>query len=178
LHSWREFALLDLLIFSTKTFAAHRNSAVVDRGERTREARRSHDLKRDHARNRGRNFTSTGRARGIGSNRPQGTLLVQPFTAGNEITLMLDMLRLNYDFLTIADIACWCICFWWMHRISSRQDAVLDQLRKQAERIENISKEQHAILTEVHPNVESIQKTVDEVSDDVAHVKGKVEKQN
>ena len=90
---------------------------------------------------------------------------------------MQDMPRLNYDFLTIADIACWCICFWWMHRISSRQDAVLDQLRKQAERIERISKEQHAILTEVHPNVESIQKTVDEVSDDVARVKGKVEKQ-
>jgi len=86
--------------------------------------------------------------------------------------------RLYSDFLTIADVACWCLCFWWMHRISSRQDAVLDQLRKQAERIENISKEQHAILTEVHPNVESIQKTVDEVSDDVAHVKGKVEKQN
>ena len=90
---------------------------------------------------------------------------------------MQNMPRLYYDFLAIADVACWCICFWWMHRISSRQDAVLDQLRKQAERIENISKEQHAILAEVHPNVESIQKTVDEVSDDVARVKGKVEKQ-
>ena len=75
---------------------------------------------------------------------------------------MQNMPRLYYDFLAIADVACWCVCFWWMHRISSRQDAVLDQLRKQAERIENISKEQHAILAEVHPNVESIQKTVDE----------------
>ena len=54
---------------------------------------------------------------------------------------------------------------------------MLDQLQKQAERIEKISKEQHAILAEVHPNVELIQKTVDEVSDDVARVKGKVEKQ-
>ena len=71
---------------------------------------------------------------------------------------MQNMPRLYYDFLAIADVACWCVCFWWMHRISSRQDAVLDQLRKQAERIENISKEQHAILAEVHPNVESIQK--------------------
>jgi len=50
-------------------------------------------------------------------------------------------------------------------------------LPKQAQRIETVSKEQHAILSEVHPNVESIQKIVDEVSDDVAHVKGKVEKQ-
>jgi uncharacterized protein (UPF0335 family) len=109
--------------------------------------------------------------------RDDASLLVQLFMAGHGIILMQDMPRLYYDFLAIADIACWCICFWWMHRISSRQDAVLDQLRKQAERIERISKEQHAILTEVHPNVESIQKTVDEVSDDVARVKGKVEKQ-
>ena len=87
------------------------------------------------------------------------------------------MPRLYYDFLAIADVVCWCICFWFMHRISSRQDAVLDQLRKQAERIEKISKEQHAILAEVHPNVESIQKTVDEVSDEVARVNGKVENQ-
>jgi hypothetical protein len=99
------------------------------------------------------------------------------FTAGQEFTLLQNMPRLYYDFLAIADVACWCLCFWWMHRISSRQDAVLDQLRKQAERIEKISKEQHAILAQVHPNVESLQKTVDEVSDDVARVKGKVEKQ-
>ena len=33
------------------------------------------------------------------------------------------------------------------------------------------------ILTKVHPDVESIQKTVDEVSDNVARVKGKVVKQ-
>ena len=90
---------------------------------------------------------------------------------------MQNMPRLYYEFLAIADVACWCLCFWWMHRISRRQDAVLDQLRKQAERIEKISKEQHAILAEVYPNVESIQKTVDEVSDDVARVKGKVEDQ-
>ena len=82
-----------------------------------------------------------------------------------------------YDFLAIANIGCWCMCFWWMHRISTRQNAVLDQLRKQAQRIEKISKEEHAILSEVHPNVESIQKRVDEVSDEVTRVKGKVEEQ-
>ena len=107
--------------------------------------------------------------------REGGLLRAQLFMAGQRFILLKDMPRL-YDFLTMADIACWCLCFWWMHRISSRQDAVLDQLRNQTERIEKISQEQHAMLTEVHPNVESIQKTVDEVSDDVARVKGRVEK--
>ena len=87
------------------------------------------------------------------------------------------MPRIFYDFLGIADIGCWCLCFWWMHRISARQNAVLAQLGKQAQRIEKISKEEHAILSELHPNVESIQKSVDEVSDKVARVKGKAEKQ-
>ena len=87
------------------------------------------------------------------------------------------MSRMFYDFLAIANIGCWCMCFWWMHRISTRQNAVLDQLRKQAQRIEKISNEEHAILSEVHPNVESIQKRVDEVSDEVTRVKGKVEEQ-
>jgi hypothetical protein len=41
----------------------------------------------------------------------------------------------------------------------------------------DISKEEHAILSEVHPNVESIQKRVDEVSDEGTRVKGKVEEQ-
>ena len=87
------------------------------------------------------------------------------------------MPRIFFDFLGIANIGCWCICFWWMHRISTRQNAVLAQLGKQAQRIEKISKEEHAILSEVHPSVESIQKSVDEVSDEVTRVKGKVEKQ-
>jgi hypothetical protein len=54
-----------------------------------------------------------------------------------------------------------------MHRISARQDAVLEQLAEQARRIEDISKEEHAILTEVHPNVEAIQEGVDKVSEKV-----------
>jgi hypothetical protein len=43
LHSWCELALLDFLIFSTRAFETPRISAVVDRGARTLEARRSHD---------------------------------------------------------------------------------------------------------------------------------------
>ena len=87
------------------------------------------------------------------------------------------MTRIFYDFPAISNIGCWGICFWWMHRISTRQDAVLDQLRKQAQRIEKISKEEHAILSELHPNVESIEKRVGEVSDEVTRVKWKVEEQ-
>ena len=74
------------------------------------------------------------------------------------------------DWITVADLGCWCICFWWMHRISTRQDAVLEQLREQARRIEKVSKEEHAILSEVHPNVEAIQKDVHEVTEKVDRV--------
>ncbi|HEX4668086.1 MAG TPA: hypothetical protein VH207_15955 [Chthoniobacterales bacterium] len=59
-----------------------------------------------------------------------------------------------------------------MHRISSRQNAVLEQLRKQGQRVENISQKEHAILSELHPNVEAIQKGVVEVSEKVERVEG------
>jgi iron-sulfur cluster repair protein YtfE (RIC family) len=67
--------------------------------------------------------------------------------------------------VAIIDLACWGLCFWWMHRISSRQNAVLDQLRKQAERIERVSREEHQILQEVHPKLEKIEKNIDKVAD-------------
>ncbi|MGI8955575.1 MAG: hypothetical protein ACR2II_01515 [Chthoniobacterales bacterium] len=80
------------------------------------------------------------------------------------------MNRTLLDFITVADLGCWCICFWWMHRVSTRQDAMLEQLRRQARRIENVAKEEHAILTELHPNVEAIQKGVDKVTEKVDRV--------
>jgi hypothetical protein len=54
-----------------------------------------------------------------------------------------------------------------MHRISSRQDATLKQLQKQASRIEDISKAEHEILSDLHPSVQKIEKGVDEVSDKI-----------
>ena len=75
-----------------------------------------------------------------------------------------------FDLSNIEGRGCWLACFWWMHRISSRQNAVLEQLRKQGYRIENISKEEHDILCELHPNVEAIQEGVDEVSEKVERV--------
>lgn len=51
---------------------------------------------------------------------------------------------------------------------------MLDQLQKQAHRIEDVSKEEHKILTELHPNVEAIKQNVSEVSEKVAKVEGAV----
>jgi hypothetical protein len=69
--------------------------------------------------------------------------------------------------LTIIGTFCWPICFWWMHRISTRQDAVLKVLRDQGKRIERLSKEEHDLIEEVHPHVR-------EIHDDVAEVKDAV----
>jgi hypothetical protein len=47
-----------------------------------------------------------------------------------------------------------------MHRISVRQNSVLEQLRKQGHRIESVSKEEHELLKELHPTVQKIEETV------------------
>ena len=70
--------------------------------------------------------------------------------------------------ISILELGCWVVCFWWMHRISSRQDAMLIQLQEQARRIERVSKEEHEILTELRPSVQKIEKDLDEVSEKVA----------
>lgn len=51
-----------------------------------------------------------------------------------------------------------------MHRISSSQNATLKQLQRQARRIEEVSKAEHEILSDLHPSVQKIEKGVDEVS--------------
>jgi hypothetical protein len=66
--------------------------------------------------------------------------------------------------LTAISAACWIICFWWMYRISIRQDAVLCELREQAQRIEQLSKEEHDLIREVHPQVGEIKNAVNEVA--------------
>ena len=80
------------------------------------------------------------------------------------------MTRFLLDAANIVGLACWCVCFWWMHRISSRQNAMLEQLRSQGARIEKVSQAEHEILQELHPNVEAIQRGVDEVSEKVERV--------
>jgi hypothetical protein len=69
--------------------------------------------------------------------------------------------RFYTEMIALLDVACWGVCFWWMHRISSRQEAMLDQLRKQGDRIENVAREEHEILQDVHPKVEKIEKNIE-----------------
>jgi hypothetical protein len=70
--------------------------------------------------------------------------------------------------LTWLGIGCWCVCFWWMHRISSRQDAMLKELHEMTTRIEHLSKAEHDLIREVHPQVSEIKEQVEDVKDAVS----------
>ena len=63
--------------------------------------------------------------------------------------------------LTLIGILCWVVCFWWMHRISTRQNAFLDQLHAQGKRIEKLSKLEHDLIKEVQPQVGEIKEGMD-----------------
>lgn len=66
--------------------------------------------------------------------------------------------------LTWLGMACWAVCFWWMHRISSRQDTLLKELHEMTARIEQISKVEHDLIQEVHPQVSEIKQRVENVA--------------
>jgi len=66
--------------------------------------------------------------------------------------------------LTIGGSACWVVCFWWMWRISSRQDALLNELREQGQRIEKLSRIEHDLIKEVHPTVQDIRSDISDVA--------------
>lgn len=59
---------------------------------------------------------------------------------------------------------CWVVCFWWMHRLSSRQETMLRELHDVTKRIEELSKAEHDMLQEVHPTVEKIKESVKDVA--------------
>jgi hypothetical protein len=63
---------------------------------------------------------------------------------------------------------CWAVCFWWMHRISSRQDAMLEELREVTKRIEKLSQAEHDLIREVHPQVSKIKEHVQDVREVVS----------
>jgi hypothetical protein len=77
--------------------------------------------------------------------------------------------------LTWVGTGAWAICFWWMHRISARQDALLIELKE-------LAKTQQDILKEVHPDVGEIREHVveeqgqkiDEIAEQVSHVEDAV----
>jgi hypothetical protein len=72
-------------------------------------------------------------------------------------------------FLGWIGIACWAICFWWMHRLSSRQQAMLEELHAMTTRIERLSKVEHDLIRELHPQVGEIKNKVDDVADAVSN---------
>jgi hypothetical protein len=70
--------------------------------------------------------------------------------------------------LTWTGLACWVVCFWWMHRISSRQDTLLTELHEIAKRIENVSKAEHELIQEVHPKVSDIKEKMENVAEAIS----------
>ena len=65
--------------------------------------------------------------------------------------------------MTLVSTVCWAVCFWWMHRISAKQNYLLEQLRQQGKRIEKLSKLEHDLIKEVHPQVSEIKEGVEEM---------------
>ena len=70
--------------------------------------------------------------------------------------------------LTWIGMICWCVCFWWMHRISARQDALLKELHDITTRIEGLSKAEHDMIRDVHPKVHEIKEHVENVAEAVS----------
>jgi predicted transcriptional regulator len=70
--------------------------------------------------------------------------------------------------LSWAGIGCWLVCFWWMNRISSRQDALLKELHEMTARIEQLSQAEHELIREVHPQVGEIKEHVEDVREAVS----------
>ena len=73
--------------------------------------------------------------------------------------------------LSCVGTACWMVCFWWMHRISSRQDALLEELHQMTTRIEKLSRAEHNLISDVHPQVSEIKEHVQNVEEVVSNGK-------
>jgi len=74
--------------------------------------------------------------------------------------------------MTLAGTVCWGVCFWWMRWLSMKQNTLLDQLREQGKRIEKLSRIEHDLIKEVHPQVNEIKEGMNEM---IAVVKENVE---
>lgn len=60
------------------------------------------------------------------------------------------------------------VCFWWMHHISARQDAMLKELHGMTVRIEKLSQIEHDLIRDVHPQVGEIKEKVEDVADAIS----------
>lgn len=65
--------------------------------------------------------------------------------------------------MTVIGTVCWGVCFWWMYRISAKQNFLLAQLSEQTKRIEKMSKVEHDLIKEVHPQVGEIKEGMEEM---------------
>ena len=65
--------------------------------------------------------------------------------------------------MTVLGTACWGACFGWMQRISNEQKTLLDQLKEQGKRIEKLSRIEHDLIKDVHPQVGEIKEGMDEM---------------
>jgi hypothetical protein len=65
--------------------------------------------------------------------------------------------------MTLVGTVCWGACFWWMHHISTKQNALLDQLREQGKRIEKLSRIEHDLIKEVHPQINEIKEGMEDM---------------
>jgi hypothetical protein len=82
----------------------------------------------------------------------------------------------NLSFLlALLGTACWAVCFLWMYRISEKQNHLLDKLSEQGKRIERLSKIEHDLIKEVHPQVSDIKEGMEEM---IAAVKENTESNN
>jgi hypothetical protein len=77
--------------------------------------------------------------------------------------------------MTLVGTLCWAVCFWWMYRISAKQNSLLDRLTEQGKRIEKLSKIEHDLIKEVHPQVGEIKEGMEEM---IAAVKENTESNN
>jgi len=55
-----------------------------------------------------------------------------------------------------------------MHRISSRQNATLEELHEMTARIEKLSQSEHDLISDVHPQVSEIKEKVENVGEVVS----------
>ena len=70
--------------------------------------------------------------------------------------------------LSCIGTLCWIVCFWWMHHISSRQDAMLEEVHAMTVRIEKFSQPEHDLISDVHPQVTEIKEKVENVREAVS----------
>lgn len=72
------------------------------------------------------------------------------------------MTQAMVNWLELFNAACWPVCFWWMHRISSKQNAMLADLHAQQQKVREISDEGREIIKELEPKVKKVAERIEQ----------------